>query len=354
MLVWLLMLGAIIVFWFAIPDGLGEKKKKLIFLVLSGVLVAFLMGSRSHVRSGSSDVYWYYVLYERTLTDSLEYIKARHNTEMGYLVITRFLANIIPWGQFIIYLEAVFTTLVMFWFIYRNSEDVFIGVIVYICTGTWAFFLSGFRQAFAICLCLIAFELMKKKKFSSDLIALGIIAFATLFHVTAWVFLFAFIIRNIKLNKSVVLLAVIATVVCFIALEYLVDIFEGLMESEFSTGYEGNLLGGIVPIATFLIALVLSYVAWTQDKNYIEKYNVYVLMLLMGLCLYLFRYNTMVFERISYYFTALICVVLPNSLQAIKEPRAKTVSKALCVVCCVVLFIYRMRDASDYYFYWQP
>lgn len=354
MLVWLLMLGAIVVLWFAIPEGLGEKKKKLIFLALSGLLVAFLMGSRCPIRTGSADVYVYHYLYERTLKDPLDYLQERYKTEMGYLVINKILASISPQGQTLVYLEAAFTTFAIFYFIYRNCEDVFLGVIVYLTTGTWAFFLSGFRQAFAICLCLFAFEQMKKKKFKNDLLALGIIAFATLFHVTAWVFLLAYIIRNMKLNKNTVLLALIVTAVCFISLEYLVDIFEVLMGAEYASGYEGNMLGGIVPIIIFLMALLLSFMAWKQDKNYLEKYSFHVLMLLMGLCLYLFRYNTMIFERISYYFTVVICVVLPNSLQVIREPRTKTVCKALCTVCCLVLFIYRMTGSRDYYFYWQP
>lgn len=353
MLVWLLMLGAIVVFWFAIPEALGEKKKKLIFLVLSGLLVAFLMGSQCPVRTGSADVYVYHTLYEKTKVETLEYLHQRHGTEMGYLVINKMLASVFPWGQFIIYLEAAFTTFVIFRFIYRNGEDVFLGVIVYICTGTWAFFLTGLRQAFAICICLFAFEQMKKKKFINDLFALAIIAVATLFHVTAWVFVAVYIIRNLTLNRKTVLLAFIVTAVSFVALEYLVDIFETLMGAEFSVGYEGNILGGIVPIATFLIALGLSYMAWVQEKGYLEKYNFPIMMLLVGLCLYLFRYNTMVFERISYYFTVVICVVLPNSLHAIADTKTKTISKALCVVCCIVLFIYRMADARDYYFYWQ-
>lgn len=353
MLVWLLMLGIIVVLWFVVPDAIGEKKKKLIFLMLSGLLMAFLMGSRCPIRTGSGDVYVYYTTYMRLATQTVEYVHERITMEESYLYINQFLVRIIPWGQFIVYLEAAFTTFVIFRFIYRNCEDVFLGVIVYITTGAWAFFMSGFRQAFAICICLLAFEHMKKKKFSGDLVALLIIMFATLFHASAWVFLLAYVIRNLKPNKATVFLAFILTVVCFIALEYLVDIFETLMENEFETGYGGSVFGGFIPIVTFVLALLLSYMAWRQDKAYIEKYSFHVMMLLVGLCMYLFRYNTMVFERISYYFTVVICVVLPNSLQAIKDTRTKTVCKALCVACCAVLFWNRSLDMKDYYFYWM-
>lgn len=354
MLVWLLMLGAIVVLWFALPEALGEKKKKLIFLVISGVLMAFLMGSRCPVRSGSADVYWYYVIFIRTSTDTIEEITRGFKMEHGYLIMNRILYSIIPWGQLIIYLEAAFTTFTIFWFIYRNTDDVFSGVIAYICVGSWGFFLTGFRQAFAICLCLYALELMKRKAFATDLLALLIIAFASLMHITAWLYVAVFIIRSFKLNRFTVLAALGVTAVTFVSLEYIVGVFEKASNTEFSTGYEGNILGGIVPIAVFSLSLGLSYLAYVHDKSFLEEHSLHLLLLLVGLCLYLFRYNTVVFERVSYYFTVVICVMLPNALNAIRNPRSKIIGKALCLALCIGLFVYRMADSSNYYFYWQP
>ena len=353
MYVWLFMLAAIVVLWFAIPEGLGEKKKKLIFLLVCGVMIVFLMGGRCPFRTCSRDGYFYYSLYLQSAQQSWDHLIENNGFEMGYIYLNRFLEFFFPSGQAIIYFEAIFTTGVVFWFIYRNTEDVFIAVVSYITVGSWSFFLSGFKQAFAICFCLISVEWMKKKKFVSDLIALLFIVAACSCHVTAWVFLAVYVLRNIKVNKNTVMLIIIIIIVSLFSIDYVVGLFENFVDSEYTKGYEGNLLGGIVPITTFVIALFLSYIAWTQDKGYIEKNNLLVLMLLVGLGLYLFRYNTMVFERISYYFTAVLCVVLPNSLNAIKDVRTKTISKAFCIVLCSVLFIYRMTDAKDYYFYWQ-
>lgn len=353
MLVWLLMLAAFTLLWFMIPEGIGEKKKKLIFLWLGGLLLVFLMGSRCPYRSGSGDVFVYYKIYLRTAVDTIEEISGFHSMEESYLWINKFLVSIIPWGQFIIYLEAAFSTFAVFRFIYKNTEDVYIGVIVYICTGGWLFFLTGFRQAFAICICLFAFEYMKKKRFTMDLVALGIILIATLFHSTAWIFLVAFIVRNLKLNKTTVFWAIVLTVLAFVIMNPFVDMIEKMMGTNYRVGYEGNIFGGIVPVMVFFGALLLSYIAWKHDKEYTEKYGFQIMLLLTGLCMYLFRYNTVVFERMSYYFTIVVCSVLPNSISAVKDRRMQVVCKAVCIAFCVALFVYRQSDSGKFYFYWE-
>lgn len=352
MLVWLSMLIAVILLWAVIPEAMGKKKKRLTFLFISGLLVAFLVGSRCPFRSGSGDLYVYYNVYLRTAAEPIDDIIKHYTMERSYLEINRFLASIFPWGQFIIYFEAFFTTFSVFRFIYKNTEDVFTGVIVYICTGGWGFFLTGFRQAFAISICLFAFEYMKKKKFQSDLMALLLIFIASLFHTTTWIFAAAFLLRSIKINRYKVMTAIIVTAVAFVVMNPFVDALEKVMGSSYRVGYDGNIFGGLVPIAFFLGALLLSYLAWIQDKSYLEKYSFQINMLIFGLCLYLFRYNTMVFERISYYFTIVVSALLPNALNAINDPRTKTVAKAVCVIMCLVLFIYRWAS-SDYYFYWE-
>lgn len=353
MLVWLLMLAAFTLMWIMIPEAIGEKKKKLIFLWLSGLLLVFFMGSRCPYRSGSGDLYVYYNTYLRTAVDSIADIAKHYYMEESYLWINKFLVSIVPWGQFIIYLEAAVSTFAVFRFIYKNTEDVYLGVIVYICTGGWTFFLTGFRQAFAISICLFAFEYMKKRQFSMDLVALGFVLFASLFHSTAWLFLFAFVVRSLKLNKVTVFFVICITAVSFVVMNPLVDKIESLMGTNYRVGYTGNIFGGLVPIMVFFTALLFSYFAWKQDNGYLEKYGFHIAMLLAGLCLYLFRYNTVIFERMSYYFTIVICSVLPNSVCAIKDKRAKVIVKAFCIALCMGLFVYRTSDSLKYFFYWE-
>lgn len=353
MLVWLSMLTAVAVLWFVIPDSIGEKKKKLMFLTFSGIIVVFLVGGRCVERTASADVLAYYRLYECAIDDNIEHLMRSHQMDWGYTVFNKILAFFIPWPQFIVYLEAAFVTLSVFRFLYINVKDVYLGVIVYFCTGAWAFMTSGFRQAFAIGICLFAFEFMKKKTFKADLIALLLIFVASLCHVTSWVFAAAFVFRNIRMSKKVVLISISVTIVAFLGVELITDVVERVMDYGFTGDYEGSIIGGIVPIFIFAMTLLFSFLASKTDKVFFDKHNFMMVMVFLGLCMYFFRYNTTILERVSYYFTIFHCALLPSALGQIKDFKTKNVIKAICVAFCFGLFVYRMADTNDYYFYWM-
>lgn len=354
MLVWLSMLTVVMGLWFLIPNNISEKKKKLLFLTFSGIIVVFLVGGRCVERTASADVLIYYEMYERIISDPFEQIMKFYQMDWGYTVMNKILATLIPWPQFIVYLEAAIVTVAVFRFIYINTEDVFLGVVVYFCTGAWSFMLSGFRQAFAIAICLFAYEFMKKKTFKSDLIALFLIFLAAMLHFSAWVFVAVFVIRNIKVRRRVFVIGVAVTICTYFVLSTAVDLIVHITNDTLtSQGYEGSLFGGLVPIVTFLISLLIAYLVNRTDKSFSVTFCVPILLVFIGLCLYTFRYNNTILERISYYFTIFNCILLPSAIGAIKDFKTKNIVKALCVSVCLLLFLDRMAVMNDYYFYWM-
>ena len=352
---WLLMLAVIVVLWFMIPEAIGRKKKKLIFLSLSFAMVVFILGSRGDYAANCGDLSnylkWYTRAIELPMSEMLEFT----SMESGYLVLNDIVAWFVPWKYFFDYFQAAFCTGVMFWYIYRNVDDVFFGVLVYICLGPWQFFLTAFRQSFATCLCFIAFEFMKKKKTSCDLVSLGLIALASTLHTTAWIFLAVFVVRCFKVGKVAVLFS-IATALCMTqVVDELVKFGNETLGRDYVTGsYFGNVFAGIIPIAVYLATLVLCYLAWQNDKSFIEKYALDINLLIFGLCLYTLRYNTHVFERISFYFTPVISVVLPAAVAKQKSKMESNMVTIISVALCICLYVYRSASQfGTYYFLWE-
>lgn len=353
MWVWFSMLISIIVVRFLIPDAMGKKKKNLIFLGISYLIIVFFVGSRSPHLSGSVDLFNYYEVYGDAMNNPLSVLKDRYSMENGYLVFNKILAAIVPWNFFIVYFEAAFCTAVMFWYIYRNADSVFLAVMTYICFGPWQFFLTGFRQSFAICFCLIAFELIKKHKTKSDLIALGLIFLATTFHVTAWVFLSVYIIRRIKISKNVLIYCGLLLLFMFTSLDNLLGFGNNLVGREYTDTYRGNVFAGLIPIIAFVGTLILSYLISTWDKSYIEEKQFELMMLVIGLCLYIVRYKLLIIERISFYFTPVISVALTNSVARQRTKKVSNIVYAVCVALCISLFLYRcFTQLNVYYYYW--
>lgn len=357
MLIWILMLLSIVLFWVIIPDALGKKKKNLIFVSLTFLVITFVVGSRSPHMMNSADLVNYYRMFSRASSWSMEKLISYYDTiGTGYLVLNKVLAWISPWAYTMQYVQAIFCTYVMLWYIYRNADDIFLGVMVYVCIGPWQFFLTGFRQSIAVCICMIALECMKKRKLWWDLLAVVITLLATTMHITAWVFLFTFLIRQVKITKKVLIYAVCVTLVLFIFIDDILALGNNIVQREYTTKQYGNLFGGMVPILVYLGTLVLNYFVWKKNKKHLEENGFEIAMLIFGLCLYVLRYEVQIMERVSLYFTPVSCVVLSNGItrQEGKSGFSKQVLPVLSVVLFIILFMYRSyAQYGNYHFYWE-
>ncbi len=354
MWVWIFMLLSIIGFWVLVPDALGKKKKNLIFLGLCFLVVVFVMGSRSPHLMRSADLYGYYRMFYRTTVMSFEQLLQTYDTiERGYLLLNKLVSIITTWPYIFQYVEAAFCTFVMFWYINRNSESVFMAVLVYICIGPWQFFLTGFRQAFAISICYIAFEFLKKHTRKYDIIGVCLIALAVSMHLTAWVFVSVLFLRNIKISKKFLVIVASVTVVLFALLPHILEFGRKYMDKDYEMEYIGNPLGGLIPLAVYLCALVLTYLVWLDDKDYLVKYGAEITLLVVGMALYTLRYSSVTVERVSFYFLPVVAIVLSNAVV-----RQKTKSRNICyavgVALLVVLFVYRCTEQyGGYRFFWE-
>ncbi|MBQ9742140.1 MAG: EpsG family protein [Ruminococcus sp.] len=354
MLVWVLMLFGIILVRFLIPDSIGEKKKNLIFLSISFCIVVFVMGSRSPHLLGSNDLMSYFRCYGNSMNYSLAQMMEFSTLETGYLVLNQILAWLVPWNYFILYFEAAFCTFVMFWYIYRNANSVFLAVIVYLCLGPWQFFLTGFRQTIAICICFIAFEFMKKHKTLWDLGALVLIALAAAIHTTAWIFLLTFLIRKVKITKKVIIYSVMLTLLMLVFIDEIVDYGNQVLEKNYVMAYHGNEFGGLIPILIYVAALILCYLIWGWNHAYVEENAFEIAMLLFGLCVYLTRYTSLIMERISFYFTPVITIVLSNAITRQRTNTVRNIIYVICIVLCILLYLYRADvQYGEYHFYWE-
>lgn len=354
MWIWLIMLGLVIGIRMLIPDELGEKKKNLIFLTLAFGIVVFFSGSRCPYWTSSTDLNIYFNCYKNAIVMPLSEMQELYRFEDGYLILNKVLAWLVPWEYFIIFFESAFCTGVVFWYFYRNSKNIVMSVILYICVGPWSFFLTGFRQGFSICLCLIAFELMKKRTIGRDLISLGLILLAYSFHTTAIVFLSVFLIRYIQMSKKTVIMTGIISVIGIASARSILGWMNGIAEKEYVSYYQGNALGGLVPIVIYSMSLFFCYIIWNEEHSSIDEMNFEIVMLMIGLCIYVTRYQVTVFERISYYFTPVASVVLANAVSMQKNKVNRNLMVILCLFFCGVLYAYRMVSENNiYHFFWE-
>ena len=128
------------------------KDKKKAFLLLAGILITFILGSRYFI-NGFTDEITYNYLYEGYIDWSFERLRATisDDRDWGFTLFYWCMAKIVPWRQFPIYFITAFFVYSSFRFIYYNSDDPLLSVLLIFAFGIFSFCMAGYRQCFALC-----------------------------------------------------------------------------------------------------------------------------------------------------------------------------------------------------------
>lgn len=347
MSVWIGMVFYIILLRIIFKD-FNNKKLQKIFLILSSISIIFVMGSRYANISLSGDLNNYYRLFYNASRMSFSTLFEVYNMEWGYIVFNKLLAICIPWTQIIIYVEAVICVYVISRFIYNNCDDPFMGIILYISHGLMIFQLTGFRQAIAMSICLFSVEFIKGRNPLKFFIA---IAFASTFHSTAIVFSIMYIIGNNKINlKNIVKYCILFILFIVIAPE-LLKFGSNITGSDYTKdGFKGNLLGPLINIIIYIIAILLFYKGNKRSKD-LWKFN----MTFICLIIYTLRFISIPFERIAFYFAPGAIVALIDGIINIKHKKRREIIYIGILFGSILLFLYRVYSTigTNYRFFFS-
>lgn len=345
MIVWMLL----IMYLFALRLVIGSlaKEKKKYFLTGAFVGIVFVMGSRYPAYPAPyADLESYYNLYERSIYSSIEDLQSESRADLGYVLLNKVMAMAVPWPQFILFAEAIICVGAVVYFVYKYSNDVFLSMMFYVTLGTMVFHLTGFRQSIAMSTCLFAVELARQKRL---LWFIATVLLATTFHKTAVVFLPLYAVVGLRLTVLHFSLVGTCMVLGTIFAALLVPVANEMLEMEYSVEYIGNPIGGAVPIMVNIIAIALSTFFANRGRE-----RTCLHMTIIGLIIYIFRYVALPFERVSFYFSVAVIVVLANGICSVRNRDISRVLYAFSVFCCIVLFLYRaaISDWGNYRFYW--
>ena len=347
MTVWMLLILYLIVLRVAVGLLAGDTGKKL-FLTGAFVGIVVVMGLRYPAYPyPSTDLQSYYALYEECIHSSVLDVMTDSRIEGGYIRLNKAMAMVIPWPQFIFFAEAIMCVGAVMYFVYKNSDDVFLSIIYYVTLGQMIFHLTGFRQSIAMSVCLFAVEFAKGRRLFCFI---ATVLLAAVFHKTAVVFLPFYALSGHKLTARNLGLAVTCMALGVAYAAQLVAIANKMFGLEYAGEYVGNRFGGAVPILITIIALTLS--AWSPNR---KRDYACVSMTVIGLSIYVIRYVALPFERISFYFSAALIIVLANGITSVRDREASRLLYAGSVLCCIVLFLYRAAGSEwgPYRFFWQ-
>lgn len=347
MFVWLTLVAALVALRLFFGN-LADKRRQAAYLAIAGTMIAVVMGLRYAESPTNRDLYTYYTFYSHLPEMSWpEAFAAVSRFDPGYVVFNKLLASVAPWPQTIVLVEAAVAVFATMYYVYKNSDSPFLGSLFYLTIGALPFHLSGFRQTFAMSICLLGVECIKKKR---PVAFIAVVLLAASFHRSAIVFLPAYLLIDKKPSLTRAGIGLVLTVVAAYGAELIAELGNSFMDTGYSASYAGSQFGGLVPIAIYAIAIILSL----RHRKKLQPY-IGVNMAAIGVSIYVLRYLALVLQRISYYFLPGVLIALPEGIAAEEDKHLRALLQLAAVSLSIALFAYRIGSEpwGPYLFFWQ-
>ena len=351
MIMWLLAIAGIFVCYFV---SRNKKNPRKFFLISAGIVIVLIFGSRLRM---SGDEGAYIGVYEAYANYSFsEFVDLMWGErDFGFYLTFWTMSHIVPWAQFPIYFITAVFVAVTFRFIYKNTNGTVIPVLVMLSFGIFSFHMAAYRQCFAMCLCILAYEFAKKRG------ARGIIPYAVLMfiaaymHISSVIFIPVYFLIRIKRNAgggivwllSLLTAALTATGLMTFASEILED--DDLTDKlEFST------LGLIIQMIIMAVPFILAFLQLYNAKSLSGVQHVLLILVSLGMLFLLFKYVYYTYERISYYYSFFVIGAFSNAIDNLNHKKGEKnfvlPVKVIVILLLATLAIWRIPGDFSFFF----
>lgn len=331
-------------------SGLQQNNHKY-YAIVSGAAIALVMGFRSKF-TGSGDTYTYTTTFETlhqcdTFQEYFDLFLSDREflfSETGFYWLVWLLTRLTDDPQWMIFLTSAFITFASCYFFYKNSEDVPLALMSYVCLGLFTFNMNGMRQAMAMSVCVIGYELVKKRKLLPFLLT---ILLAMQFHKTAIAFIPVYFFPLLKNTKGNWFFYICGMGVFLLLLDQIIIFFNDATGKEYllEDAFDG---GGITVVAIYVMAICLGVLI----PQALEKRGIRCALFgtIAGISIYVARYfSNQILERVSYYYFYFIPILISGVISEMEEREQKVV-KVLFIFAAVALLVYRTSRGSFRYF----
>ena len=211
--------------------------------------------------------------------------------------------------------------------------------------------MAGYRQCFAMCFCLFAFEAAKERKLIKYLLFMVI---AASMHLSALIFLPVYWGLKIRSGLWGTIFAIIILIALFLLEPLIISIGAELSDKQgsYTDVIQFSLVGFSIQIIIMLSPFMLDLLnlsLWTSNE---QQWHYSILFLLsLGLMFYISRFVSNSFERVSYYYSFFIVAALPNSIARISNKNnGKYLISTIVVLFFIGLIIWRMPMNLQFFF----
>lgn len=353
MIIYFVLYGAIGASTFLINRIIhNDKYKKLILCLFWLILLVFLFALR-HPSMGVDLQYGFSTGYignfERIANIQFSDLINRgiNHYEIGYVIYNKLLSYVSTNTQFFLGACAFSALVPIIYMIFKYSDSPLFSLIIYLGLPCFIMLFSGMRQIIAIGLCALSLNFIFKKRIFWFII---IVLLATLFHSSAIVFLIAYPIYFIKINKTGRLFSLVLIALVFIFRFQLFTILSKLLKD--NAEIDNN--GAINLFLVFIVIYVYCFFCGKID----EKTNGLLNLFLLGCICQAFGGVNSIALRVGYYFIISLIFLIPKVVKNIRDNQTRLVSTigisfAFIVFGLISLYVTSWAMSYPYYFYWM-
>lgn len=235
-----------------------------------------------------------------------------HRFEFGYKFLNKILSYITSNEQVFLAIIAIISIIPVGRFIYKYSKMPFLSYGLYIAFNFYSFTFSGLRQAIAFGIILISYDYIVKKKMTSFVIS---VLLATLFHRTAFIFYFAYILTKVQINKKILSVIIAINFVIYITRIYIFEIVIIYLFDSYDIVETGA--GNWIILSTFIISISLLFYKKVTEND--SSKNILYMLVIVGVSLMLFSTIGSNVMRMANYYYIFMIILIPEVLSSIKN-----------------------------------
>lgn len=319
------------------------------------ILIVFLLGFR-HQSMGHDLRYLsnngYLAWFERIAVLSWKdaVTKPIANYEVGFVVFNKTVSLIWNSRQFYLFSVAFFSILPIYLLIKNRSPFPTVSYLIYLGLPVFLLEYSGLRQSLAIAITVFSIRYIEELKITSFIKFVLCVILATLFHSSAWIFVFAYPVFHINFSKKGRLISVAFLIVVFLFKVQLFETFARFFKED-AEMYQTNSI-------TLYIVFTLVYVLCSLFSGKGRVINGYINIFYLACIFQSFSGIHNLAMRIGYYFMIYLVIILPQMVDNIKDKKDRLIVLSVIVVCFVVYGLFSIFKstwacAAPYHFFWE-
>lgn len=269
------------------------------------------------------------------------------NYEKGYVLFNKVIGSIYNNQQFFLISCAIVSIAPVFILIYKYSDDPTLSTLIFLGLPAFLMLFSGMRQAIAIGICAMSILLLQNKK---RILFVAVVLFASLFHSSALMFLFALPAYYVKMNRT---FRVISTALLGVVFVFRESIFQILCRW---FGYEDVTMDNNGAITLFIVFVAVYIYCYLFDND-AENQGLLNIFYIACFCQAMGGlYSTII--RVGYYFMMALIVLLPQVIKNTQDRTVRVFSKLIVPICFIAFALHSFYTSSwaetyPHYWFWQ-